>query len=759
MFKSLMDDRPYLEEKYHKLDGEFEEKYLKHANVITHLQYGRLDFHGYEYDEKTGLSDEEIKAGLLEISKKYKDAPHPVAKARAIEYVLDNTRIDVNAHDYFIGIYSWSRLSSETTALKWEKELFEEIIPDINEEMKELHESGAVLIWPDFDHTVPDWDAVMNFGFPGLLERARVYRKKFEEAEEMDAEKQAYFDGIEIEYSAIVRFIDRLYQHACTQTHAKAEKVAQCLKSLRDGAPKDFYEALQIMYLYFMISESVDSFQVRSLGNGLDGTLYPFYLRDLENNTYTREEMKEFMAYFLMQFSGIGNYWGQPFYLGGTDEQGKTKFNDLSHDIIDTYRELGIFNPKVQIKVNYNTPPEFLKKVLDMVRNGQSSFVFCCEPALIKAAMSYGATYKEALLVDLRGCYEIGVRANEISPTTGYVNAAKIVLYVLYNGYDKAINKQVGLQTGELDTFVEFEDFYYAAIQQWENLIERSIKCSNAYEQYMGYVNPSSLFSATITHSLERGLDGFQNGMKFNNSSILNCGFASMVDAMMAVKEFVYDKKMITLQELRTALDANWSGYETLREKILNSNHKYGNGDEETDLYAAALSTWFVTKIIGRKNGRGGVYKVDFHAPRYVWQGQKTQATPDGRMDGDEISKNISPAVGMDKNGVTALIQSSVKLNPSLYQESATLDVMLHPSAVSGEEGLDVMYALVNTFMQLGGMGIQLNVFDTEKLKAAQKNPEKYKNLQVRVCGWNALWNNLSRAEQDAYICRAENIQ
>lgn len=758
MFVTLNEDRKYLDAKYHKLDGTFEENYVRSAHLDAHTKYGRLDFHGYEYDEKTGLSDEEIKLGLEKLSKELEGVSHPVAKAKAIEYVLENTRIDVNPQDYFIGIYSWSRLCSATTTIKWEKEVFEEKIPEINKEMRELHESGAVLIWPDFDHTVPDWNAIMDLGFPGLLERAKQYRKKFEEEGKLDAEKQAYFDGIEIEYTAIVRFIDRLYQYACEQTHDKAEKIAKCLKSLKEGAPQNFYEALQVIYLYFMISESVDCYQVRSLGNGLDNTLYSFYQRDLEKQTYTREEIKEYIGYFLMQFSAIGNYWGQPFYLGGTDLQGNTKYNELSHDIIDVYRELGIYNPKVQIKVNYNTPPEILNKVLDMVRNGQSSFVFCCEPAIIKAAMSYGATYKEALEVDLRGCYEIGVKANEISTTTGYVNAAKCVLYVLYNGYDKTANKQIGAYTGELDSFEYFEDFYFAAIKQWEHLIERSIKCSNVYEKYMGYVNPSSLFSATVTHSLERGLDGCQNGMKFNNSSILNCGFATMVDSMMAVKEFVYDKKMISLKELKDALDADWVGYEALRKKILKSNHKYGNGDAETDRYAAALSTWFATKICNRKNGRGGIYKLDFHAPRYIWQGQKTQATPNGRKNGDEISKNMSPTMGMDRNGVTALIQSAVQLNPSLYQEAATLDIMLHPTAVNGEEGLDVMRALIITFMQQGGMDIQMNVFDTEKLRAAQKDPDKYQGLQVRVCGWNVLWNNLSKEAQDAYILRAESI-
>ena len=171
------------------------------------------------------------------------------------------------------------------------------------------------------------------------------------------------------------------------------------------------------------------------------------------------------------------------------------------------------------------------------------------------------------------------------------------------------------------------------------------------------------------------------------------------------------------------------------------------------------MSRWFCLKVNNRPNARGGVYKAILHsAMQFVWQGEKTEATPDGRMAGDEISKNASPSAGMDRSGVTALIKSAVKLVPYLYMESFCLDVMLHPSAVEGDDGLCAMKALLDTYMKNNGMSMQFNIFNAEKLRDAQKHPEKYKNLQVRVCGWNVLWNNLSREEQDSYILRAENI-
>lgn len=747
MFKTFNEDRPFIERKYHNPDEDFN-------------PYYRMAYHGEGYDEKSGLDDEEILDGLSKLYPDIKDLPHPVAKAKAVKYVLENERLYINEHDYFVGMYSLSRLADRVTFCNWNNEIQEKRSPELIQIENDFNESGAVGIWPDYDHVVPDWDSLMRLGFKGIKERAQSYKEQRMQNEPLTEEQQAYFDGIEIEYGAIIDVTDRMYKLALTKKHAKAEKIAACLKQLRDGAPTNIYEAMQLVYIYFIISESIDHYQMRSLGNGLDNTLYKFYKHDLENGIFTRDEIKEYLAYFLMQWSAIGNYWGQPFYLGGIRPDGGTKINDLSYDIIETYDKLGIYNPKIQIKYNKNLPLDFLNKILDMIRRGQNCFVFCCEPGMIKAVMSYGATYEEALDMDIRGCYETGVRANEVSTLTGYINAAKTVEYVFENGFDKRCNKQIGVKTGKIENFETFEDFYRAVLMQWEYLIEKSIETANDYERFLGYVNPSSMYSATIETSLKNAFDGYQGGVKFNNCAMLNCGFASLVDSVMAVKKFVYDSKEIELRELKAAIENNWEGYEKLREKMRNCPYKYGNGEPETDLYAEMMARYFANKVNNRPNARGGVYKAIMHsAMQFVWQGEKTLATPDGRCAGEELSKNASPVPGMDRNGVTALINSATKLNPTLYPESFCVDIMLHPSAVEGSDGLAVMKALIDTYMEKGGMSMQINVFNSELLKAAQKNPDKYKNLQVRVCGWNVLWNNLSKAEQDAYILRSENIQ
>ena len=740
-------DRYYIERKYHDPKKEFN-------------AFARRAYHGIGYINESGLDDEQLLIGLNRLEKETEHLPHPIARAKAIQYVLENERLYINKHDYFTGLYSSDRLANQITFKKWEKESLLLRDPEAIERSKDFNNAGAVMIWTDYDHVVPDWKSLMDLGFTGIRERARAYRKLHEKNGTLNEETSAFFEGIEIQYSAIIALLDRMYNIAKEQTFEKAPRIAACLKNLRDGKPTDFYEALQLIYIYFIISEHIDSYQVRSLGNGLDQTLLPFYENDTASGKYTKDEIKNFLSYFLLQWSAIGNYWGQPFYMGGTNLDGSTKYNELSKLILETYDELEIYNPKIQLKINENTPNTILNKAFDMVRRKNASIVFCCEPAMIKAIMGYGATFEEAINYDIRGCYETGVRANEASSSSGYVNAAKAVEFVFTNGFDLGINKQVGIKTGDIAELKTFEDFYFAFLKQWEYLIEQSMKITNDAEKYLAFVNPSSMYSATIETSLKNGKDGYGGGVKFNNNAMLNCGFASAVDSLMAVKEFVFDKKEISLTELARVLKNNWHGYEFLQAKVKKSPHKYGNNDPVADTYASAMASYFANKVNNVPNGKGGVYKAIFHSARaFVIQGEKTGALPYGRLAGEELSKNASAVPGVDKNGITALIESATKLSPSEYHESFCLDVMLHPSAVDGENGFNIFKGILMTYLKKGGQSIQFNIFNTDTLRDAQMNPDQYKNLQVRVCGWNTLWNNMSKKEQDAYILRAENIQ
>jgi len=739
-------DRNYLENKYHKTSEPFN-------------SFNRMAYHGYEYDSSTGLDDEGIREGLEKLVNSLCGEPRPIIKAKAIEYVLENTRIDVNEHDYFVGIYSWNRLIGKYTVAKWRDETYAKARAEAKSTKNlDYGKTGTAWIGLDFDHTVPDWDSLISLGFVGIMKRADDSYERLKSDGNISEKQEAFYRSIKIEYEALLRFIDRLYRYSLTKDFGKAGKISACLKNLKEGAPQNTLDLLQMIYIYFMVSESVDHYQVRSLGYGLDAAIYPFFVRDIENGTFTREELTDFIAYFIMQFSAIGSYWGQPVYLAGTNPDGTSKVNEVTHLILDVYDSLGIYNPKLQIKVNPNTPKDFLLKALDMVRSGSNSMVFVSEDTALKALMRNGATYEEALDSVIKGCYEYTTKANCIGISFNTFNALKPIALVFNNGKDKETGIQVGIETGDVANFKDFKEFYEAYLSQFDDIIKNSLYCLDYMEKYIHEINPSSFYSATIPACMESMTDALDCGIK-NVSDVLVNGFASAVDALMAVYELVYEKKVTTLAELKDALENNWVGYEKLRLKALGCKHKFGVGDKMADSYANALHHFFSSHFVGRKNCHGGNYEYELHSARaFIDQGKKTEATPDGRRDFEDTSKNVSPTTGMDKNGITALISSATSIDLSVSDSGACLDAMLHPSSVQGEDGLEVLYSVLNTYILKGGAAIHFNVFDANTLRDAQAHPEKYKNLQVRVCGWNVLWNNMAKEEQDMYILRAENI-
>ena len=715
------------------------------------------------FQEDTGLSEEELIAGLEKIYAQTRELPHPAIKAMGFAYILDNVRIDVNPHDWFVGIDCWrflrNRLIHKTLVMKWQEEVYQKYAPEQRKRMKMHNEFGSLQVWPDYDHSVPDWNVVMELGFPGLLERARQHRRMHEEQGTLTEERKVYYDAIETEYSAVLRFLSRLHRQAVERSaeYPRCGMVAKCLESLMKGGATNTFEMLQLDYLYFFIAEYFDSLQVRSYGN-LDVMLKPFYERDLANGTFTEEQIRELVSYFLLQTSSMHHYWGHPMYLGGTDENGETLINEVSYLILDEYDRMGIYDPKIQIKWDEKTPKKFTSRVLDMIRRGHNSFVFVCMPNAITAMMANGITEDEARSCVISGCYEMQPAGKYIGTGAGNLNMAKGVELVFHNGRDSLSGTMLGVETGMLEDLKTFDDFYQAYLRQIEFLIEEVVWIANGFEGHFLELNPAIMLSATIGSSVESGNDAYAgHGMKYNLSGVCFCNTASAIDALMAVKTLVYDNGEYTLQELKEILDADWEGHEMLRLRMKRDRKKFGNGLAEVDRYAHAITTFVAQRVNMRPNAHNGHYVSSLHCARqFIEMGKKTAASPEGRKCGEELSKNISAAMGSNWAGATALIKSVTTLDSSLFFGDFPLDVMLHPTAVQGEDGLTAMHALLTAYCERGGIAIHFNVMDVETLRDAQKHPENYQDLQVRVCGWNVLWNDLPLSEQEKYIEQAE---
>ncbi len=735
---------------------------MKYDTFEEDVDYLRDKFQRPVFAQNSGMDNAAVKTSIAKLAEDLEGVPHQIIKAKAFACVCENIQIDVSPHDWFVAFGCWNRDDRPLNPLtsKWSAEIDATYLTESNELTGLLQETGANLYYKDFDHSVPDWDAVFSLGLPGLRERASRYRAEREDRGALTEPDRAYFDSIEITYSAILDMLERFRRHALATAdgNERVLAVADCLESLIHGVPTNTYEVLQLIYLYFMFGEHIDRMQVRSLGN-LDRTLYPYYGRDLAEGRFTEENVREFFAYFMMQWGSIDNYWGHPFYLGGTKANGETEINELSYLILDVFDQLAISTPKIQLKTAKNTPPEFLNKAFDMLRRGHSSLVFLCEPSIKRAMMAVGYSAEEARTCDIKGCYEFAPRGRCNETAGGHINMLKPMELVLNDGMDPMTGRACGMGTGSLESFATFDDFYAAYIKQLGSLIDQIIQCANAAEVYLHEINPGGVLSGTIIHSLETAKDAFAQGSVYNVTTILHAGFGSAVDALMAVKEFVYEKKLITLVELSQALRSNWSGHEKLRLKIRRSENKYGNGLEAVDFYADVIARFVANKINLRPNARNGYFIASAHSARtFITLGEKTGATPDGRRSGEEISKNVSPTMGADTNGVTALIKSATTIDSSLFQGDFPLDVMMHPATVQGREGLGAMRTLLNTYMDKHGIAIQFNILDPYVLLDAQRHPEKYQTLQIRVCGWNVYFNDIAKKEQDAYIERALSI-
>ncbi|MBR5311862.1 MAG: hypothetical protein IKU40_03150 [Clostridia bacterium] len=704
------------------------------------------------FSEDSGHSAEEIMALIRRQDAELSDLPHPVRKAKAFACVLDNTRICCDPRDPFPAIHMIDRPLNATLISAWNHEIFSKVIPEVNPVREQLERNAAATMWSDYDHSVPYWDRILSLGFPGLLwesEQARAAQQ------EVTPEMTAFYDGIRITYEAVLRFLRRLEAQAVRQG---AGRMAAALRNLQTDAPSGFYEALLTDYLYFMLSEHIEGLQARSLAN-FDRTFYPFYQSDLASGV-TEEEIRSDLAHFFLQFTAIGNYWGQPVYLGGCTENEGTVINRLSYLFLDVYDRMGIYNPKVQIKIAGSTPKPFVRKALDMIRRGNNSIVFVSDATIRKSLMNSGASAEEARMCDISGCYEYCIRGG-IAIGMQYMNLLKPLEFALHGGCDGISGEPVGEPCPAAEEYEDFGSFFAEYKRQLAALIGKVVRTVNTFENYLHQVNPQSLLSAGYPECIRRGRDALGGGAADSISTIQFGFMANAADSLANIKKYVFDKKMLTLAELRDILDADYAGNERLRRIFLADPDKYGNNKDLSDRIAAEIADFVSGLLCGQPNApvRGGHWTCGFHVARmsYNWAGS-TASSADGRRRGEELSKNLSASMGMNREGATAAILSVTKIDASGFGSDACLDLGLLPSAVQGEDGLTAMQGLLDTFVRRGGHAMHINVFNADTLRKAQQEPEKYKDLQIRVCGWNVLFNNINREEQDGFIRQAESL-
>ena len=508
----------------------------------------------------------------------------------------------------------------------------------------------------------------------------------------------------------------------------------------------------------FMMIYEVGLENSRSFGL-IDRLYEPLYLADLKTGRFTEEEVRELFRYFLNKYSAANRWAGQPFGLGGADKDGNYGSTLLTKLILEVYQELQIANPKIHVRYHKSMPEELLRQILGMIRSGTNGINLLSDEAVWKAYEKIGIDREISQHYVPQGCYEPTLMGlEEPLICCSWISIPKAVEFAVNNGVDMLTQKNGGTLYGTDPT--TYEEFYGRFLVQMDTIVNNVIRSVDEESDFMQLINPSPLYSGTFASCIEKGRDIYNRGAVYSNTSLKLCGIGTAVDSLLILKKYVYDEKRLSLQQFRKVLQDDWAGHEDLQIEILNEKNRYGNGLAEPDDLARDIYAHLAALIVGRKNKIGGVWRLGADSVMHcVDHAAYVAATPDGRHARAIYSKNMCSVAGMELQGITAAMQSVLRIDTTNLVNAAVCDFIIHPSAVEGQRGIAAFSALARTYFECGGMVFQGNVFGIDDLYAAQQDPEKYSNLQVRVCGWNEYFVRMKKEKQDDFIRRCRSAQ
>jgi len=665
---------------------------------------------GARFDTATGLGREELTAALQQHRTEHPDEPRLLTKAWLLHLLCARARIAPEPGDPFVG-----KLEHHGLLLGLRREWWQAAG---EKEFKGEPAAPPGVLSAALDcasHVCPDWGNLLKYGAVGLRDRAA-------------ARPEVFYRAVALVFDGLVTLIRRF----------NALQPSPALAALAERAPQTLHEALQLAYLYHELLE-LDGMEVRSMGR-FDLLYNDFYLADRRAGRLRPDQAKELLKYFWIKFFAKtqGKRFGKPFLFG-------PGANDFSRLAFEAYREMRIVDPKFHVRVGAQTPPDFLETVVGCIQDGCTSMVLVNNDRQVEMLCRHGKTRADAEEYVLIGCYEPAIQGKELNTSgAAALNLAKGIEQVLAAGDFASFDALKKAYLGILDAnFTTIAD----RVRRWERLWPA--------------VSPTPLLSGTMESCFERGLDISEAGARYNTSGCCCIGLADGVDSLAVIAQLVYEEKSCSLADLRAALAANWQGCEDLRLRALHRVPKWGNNDPRVDRFAEEITGFLGQRINHEPNARGGVFQAALYGilPTVQQFGKFTGALPNGRHAGEPLAINTGAMLGQDAGGVTSLINSVTKIDLTHFPNGTVLDLMLHPSAVRGPDGIQAIIALVRSHFAQGGMAIQFNIFDAKTLRDAQLHPDKYASLQVRVCGWNVRFAHLRPEEQDLFIAKAEACQ
>ena len=674
------------------------------------------------------------------------------------------------------------KIQEEEIIPYWEKRsLRNKMLNNLGEEWKKCYGAG---IFTEFmeqrgpGHTVGG-DVFYRKGFLDLKAEAQAHLDALDFINDKDAlRKKQELEAMKICCDAIIIYANRYAKYAKELAEKESDpvrkaellQIAENCSAVPAHAPQTYYQALQMYwFVHIGVTTELNPWDAFSPGR-LDQHLYPFYKNDTASGVLDDAKALELLECLWVKFNnqpappkvGITLKESSTYTdfaninTGGIAPDGSDGVNEVSYLILDCMDEMRLLQPSSNVQISRKTPHKFLKRACEISRKGWGQPAFYNTEAIVQELLNAGKSLEDARKGGTSGCVETGAFGNEAYILTGYLNLPKIVELTLYNGYDKVSNQQLGPKTGDAREFKTYGEFFEAYKKQVEYFVNIKIEGNNIIEKIYAEYMPVPFLSLVTNGCIASGKDYNGGGAKYNTNYIQGVGIGTITDSLAAIKYNVFDNKKFSIEELQKALDANFEGYEDIHHLVTSKTPKYGNDDDYADDIMRSVFDLYRGMVVGRPNIKGGKYGINMLPTTcHVYFGEVMMASPNGRKAHLPVSEGISPDKGADVHGPTAVIKSCSKMD-HLATGGTLLNQKFTPSVVEGDLGLEHMANLVRAYFNMDGHHIQFNVIDREVLLDAQKHPENYKDLIVRVAGYSDHFHNLSKALQDEIIGRTE---
>lgn len=655
-----------------------------------------------------------------------------------------------------------------------EDALLERLPADVAEDMDKYIFTMILEITYGVGHFTIDHETILKKGYSGLISEINERISNLPK-DGSAAEKELFYRAAIRSLQAGIKFARRYSDAAAAMAEtepdptraAELREIARVCGRVPENAPETFHEAIQSLYFNHLISQIETGGNSISIGR-IDQILYPYYKADLDAGIITPEQARGLISLLYLKTNEIWNVLEEAFIPGGEGPEGKTTqnvtlggvgsdgrdaTNELSFIALDAYADVRTVQPNLSVRVSPEIPDLFFRKAVSYARDGVLLHLFNDEN-VIESLTGAGHSLADARNYGVVGCVEPNAQGKTFGSTFAVqFSGIKCLELALSNGVDNIFGFTSGLETGAPSEFNSFEDVWNAYSTQVSHFMSQMVAGMKVLDECIAEILPSPFASAMIDGALAKGVDVTKGGAVYNSTGVQLIGFANVADSLYSIKKSVFEDRAATMEELAEWLATDWDDAEDRRAYYLNKIPKYGNDNDEVDAMARKVLEHFCGEVIKHDNFRGGkfwpgVFSVGFHIAMGAFAG----ASADGRRAGDVLGNGVTPTNGNALKGPTAVSNSITKLPLGLARNGLNLNMRFNPSRLSES----AFHSLMKSYIKNGGYQVQFNMADTDMLRAAQSDPEKYRDLIVRVSGYSALFTGLSDIAQEEIINRTE---